>query len=74
MTALDDAVGRQGCLPAERLKYMYKTLIVIENDAVESPLSMPGVINFEQYLHDYPKQNEARTRIINLCNSAAGRW
>ena len=50
---------------------MYKTLIVIENDAVEPSLAMPGVISFEQYLHDYPKQNEARTRIINLCNSAA---
>ncbi|MBU2863794.1 RimK family protein [Reinekea marina] len=49
---------------------MYKTLIVIdENSPVGDEL--PGVINFNTYLKDYPKRNEPKTRIINLCDSQA---
>ena len=29
------------------------------------------IINFDQYLQDYPKRNERRTRVINLCDTAS---
>ena len=48
---------------------MFKTLVVIE-DGVDFPsLSSVEVISFERYLTDYPKQNEPKTRVINLCDA-----
>jgi len=47
---------------------MYTTLVV-----TDSGTELPGVdlkaIPFDQYLADYPKLGEPRTRIINLCNT-----
>ena len=48
---------------------MFKTLIVVDNlhpDLTALPLN---VIRFDEYLRDYPKRNEPKTRIINLCNT-----
>jgi glutathione synthase/RimK-type ligase-like ATP-grasp enzyme len=46
---------------------MYKTLVV--TDQAETPPLDLNVITFEQYLSDYPKLGEPRTRIINLCDT-----
>jgi glutathione synthase/RimK-type ligase-like ATP-grasp enzyme len=46
---------------------MYKTLIV--TDQLELPELQLEVITFDQYLADYPKIAEPRTRIINLCDT-----
>jgi len=46
---------------------MYKTLVV--TDQSETPPLDFNVITFEQYLSDYPKLGEPRTRIINLCDT-----
>lgn len=47
---------------------MYTTLVV-----TDSGTELPGVdlkaIPFDQYLADYPKLGEPKTRIINLCNT-----
>ncbi len=56
---------------------MHRTLIVVDNDALCGLLrdldsdadQLPEVISFSQYLNDYPKRNEPKTRIINLCNT-----
>lgn len=47
---------------------MSKTLIVVDNDAITTSQSQ-ATISFEQYLRDYPKLNEGKTRIINLCDT-----
>ena len=46
---------------------MYKTIVV--TDRAEMPSLDLEVISFEQYVTDYPKLGELRTRIINLCNT-----
>ena len=46
---------------------MYNTLVV--TDQTETPLLDLNVITFDQYLEDYPKLSETRTRIINLCDT-----
>ena len=46
---------------------MYNTLVV--TDQTETPLLDLNVITFDQYLEDYPKLGETRTRIINLCDT-----
>jgi glutathione synthase/RimK-type ligase-like ATP-grasp enzyme len=48
---------------------MYKTIAVVDDDSIE--LDCPGleVISFEAYLNDYPKLDEPKTRIINLCDT-----
>ena len=46
---------------------MYKTLVV--TDQTEMPPLDLNVITFDQYLSDYPKLGEPRTRIINLCDT-----
>lgn len=46
---------------------MYKTLVVA--DPMESLPRGIEVTTFEQYLSDYPKLGEPRTRIINLCDT-----
>ena len=48
---------------------VYKTLIVVDNETICSDEIFPGVISFERYLRDYPKLNEQKTRIINLCDT-----
>jgi glutathione synthase/RimK-type ligase-like ATP-grasp enzyme len=46
---------------------MYNTLVVADStEAVPEGLS---VLTFEQYLSDYPKLGEPRTRVINLCDT-----
>jgi len=49
---------------------MLKTLIVVNESTLLSTGPMPGVISFDSYLHDYPKLNEPRTRVINLCETS----
>ncbi len=46
-----------------------RTLIVVDDTALLSDEKQAGVISFSTYLHDYPKLNEPRTRVINLCES-----
>jgi glutathione synthase/RimK-type ligase-like ATP-grasp enzyme len=48
---------------------MYKTIVVVDQklDLSGSELT---VISFAQYLADYPKVGEPKTRIINLCDTA----
>jgi len=46
---------------------MYKTIVV--TDQTETPPLDLNVITFDQYLSDYPKLGEPRTRIINLCDT-----
>ncbi len=48
---------------------MYKTLIVVDGDELALDDSYPEVLSFEKYLQDYPKLNEGKTRIINLCDT-----
>ena len=49
---------------------MYKTIVVVDN---EHDLSLESdslkVVSFERYLAEYPKKNEPKTRIINLCDT-----
>ncbi|MGB0957016.1 MAG: RimK family protein [Litorivicinus sp.] len=44
---------------------MYKTLVVVD----QLDPAHPEAITFEQYLADYPKKAEPKTRVINLCNT-----
>lgn len=46
---------------------MYKTIVV--TDQHDCPLEGLKVISFDQYVADYPKLGEPRTRIINLCDT-----
>ncbi len=45
---------------------MFKTIIVVDN-LHEMPAINATVIDFAQYLADFPKVGEPKTRIINLC-------
>lgn len=48
---------------------MYKTIVVVDHDdLLLSDATLP-VITFGQYLADYPKLNEPKLRIINLCDT-----
>ncbi|MBB1420833.1 RimK family protein [Pseudoalteromonas sp. SG43-7] len=49
---------------------MFKTLIVVDNNEQALAHSFENVITFNTYLRDYPKHNEPKTRIINLCDSS----
>ncbi len=49
---------------------MFKTLIVVDDEPFNPLEGLPNIISFEEYLRDYPKLSEPRTRIINLCNTA----
>ncbi|WMS86830.1 RimK family protein [Pleionea litopenaei] len=47
---------------------MYKTLFVVDDSNTSS---LPaGAISFADYLRDYPKLGEPKTRIINLCDTS----
>lgn len=48
---------------------MYKTLIVVDNEQIDLGEGRSDVISFEKYLREYPKLNEPKTRIINLCDT-----
>ncbi|MGQ8363894.1 RimK family protein [Glaciecola sp. 1036] len=45
---------------------MFKTIVVVDN-LNEMPVINASVIDFAQYLADFPKIGEPKTRIINLC-------
>jgi|TARA_R110001606_G_scaffold92017_3_gene204897 glutathione synthase/RimK-type ligase-like ATP-grasp enzyme len=49
---------------------VFKTLIVVDNNEQALAHSFENVITFNTYLRDYPKHNEPKTRIINLCDSS----
>ncbi len=48
---------------------MYKTLIVLDQPTDIDGFDPASVISFQDYLREYPKLNEPRTRIINLCDT-----
>jgi len=48
---------------------MLYTLIVVDNEMLLSNTEL-AAISFEQYLSDYPKKDERKTRVINLCDTA----
>ncbi|BBN80907.1 hypothetical protein PA25_08920 [Pseudoalteromonas sp. A25] len=48
---------------------MLKTLIVVESEKTAAEFDLANVLSFEQYLQDYPKRDEPKTRIINLCDT-----
>ena len=45
---------------------MFKTIVVVD-DLTAMPALDATVINFTQYLADFPKAGEPKTRVINLC-------
>lgn len=47
---------------------MKETLFVIDDEQLRSQLRL-NAISFETYLKDYPKLNEPKIRIINLCDT-----
>ncbi|MGE6811595.1 RimK family protein [Pseudoalteromonas nigrifaciens] len=49
---------------------MFKTLIVVDNNEQTLAQSFENVITFNTYLRDYPKRDEPKARIINLCDSS----
>ncbi len=53
-----------------RFDPMRTTLVVVDDDALINPDSSLDWISFAQYLSDYPKADEPRTRVINLCDTA----
>ena len=50
---------------------MVQTLIIVDDDfdTASEAVEWPTHLAFQRYLHDYPKRNEPRTRVINLCDS-----
>lgn len=48
---------------------MLKTLIVVDDETLLSNTQL-AAISFDQYLSDYPKKDERKTRVINLCDTA----
>ncbi len=48
---------------------MYKTLIIVDKEENFLQDENLEFISFESYLRDYPKLNEGKTRIINLCDT-----
>lgn len=49
---------------------MYKTLVVVDSENEVLGEGHGDAVGFEKYLRDYPKQNEPKTRIINLCDTS----
>ncbi|MDO3388071.1 RimK family protein [Gilvimarinus sp. SDUM040013] len=47
---------------------MIHTLFVVEDPSIFAGTAIQA-IGFDSYLHDYPKRNEPRTRVINLCDT-----
>tara|TARA_R100000005_G_scaffold96599_3_gene84983 strand:- start:6042 stop:7496 length:1455 start_codon:yes stop_codon:yes gene_type:complete len=48
---------------------MYKTIIVVDEDDFALASDELEVVSFERYLVDFPKRNEPKTRLINLCDT-----
>lgn len=48
---------------------MHKTIVVVDHQDQLFDSELLTVITFEQYLSDYPKLNERKTRVINLCDT-----
>ncbi len=48
---------------------MYKTIIVVDEDDFALSTDDLEVVSFERYLVDFPKRNEPKTRLINLCDT-----
>lgn len=48
---------------------MFKTIVVVDEQHSGLEEANLTVITFDQYLADYPKLNEPKTRIINLCDT-----
>ncbi len=48
---------------------MHRTLVVVDQPCPELDDPHFALITFEQYLADYPKRNEPKTRLINLCDT-----
>ena len=47
---------------------MHNTLIVVDDPALFTDTTLT-VLTFSDYLADFPKQNEPKTRVINLCDT-----
>ena len=50
------------------LLFMHKTLIVADTFGLFADTSL-DVISFDDYLANFPKKNEPKTRVINLCDT-----
>lgn len=48
---------------------MYKTLVIVDDEDAVALAGVADVISFDRYLRDYPRLNEPKTRIINLCDT-----
>lgn len=48
---------------------MHKTLIVVD-DTSGFDISDQTILTFQQYLEEFPKRNEPKTRVINLCDTS----
>ena len=48
---------------------MYKTLLVTDSELATSRSCGLEVISFETYLRDYPKLDEPKIRVVNLCDT-----
>jgi len=48
---------------------MYKTLVVVDDPRSVPEMNNLTLISFERYLADYPQRNEAKTLVINLCDT-----
>lgn len=48
---------------------MYKTLVIVDDEDAVALAGVAEVISFDRYLRDYPRLNEPKTRIINLCDT-----
>ncbi|SIS44436.1 RimK family protein [Neptunomonas antarctica] len=48
---------------------MHKTIVVVDTHDLIFENDHLSIITFEQYLADYPKRNEPKTRLINLCDT-----
>ncbi len=48
---------------------MYKTIVVVDSEDFYLDDDNLECVTFEQYLNDYPKLKEPKTRIINLCDT-----
>ncbi|WP_232059073.1 RimK family protein [Kineobactrum salinum] len=48
---------------------MHKTIVVVDGEDHQLASEHLEVVSFERYLNDYPKRNEPKTRLINLCDT-----
>lgn len=48
---------------------MHKTLIIVDEKEIVLDAENLEIISFDKYVNDYPKLNEPKTRIINLCDT-----